>query len=61
MFESEELNLWQNCESVLLETNFRQGKGQWLDMLNWFSIGEATEDDINILESKPSSLSSETE
>ena len=30
-------------------------------MLNWFSIGEATEDDINILESKPSSLSSETE
>ena len=25
MYESEELNLWQNCESVLLETNFRQG------------------------------------
>ena len=24
MFHSKELNLWNNCESVLLETNFRQ-------------------------------------
>ena len=61
MYESEELNLWQNCESVLLETNFRQGKGQWLDMLNRFRIGEATEEDIKILESRPSSLLSEAE
>ena len=61
MFESEELNLWQNCESVLLETNFRQGKGQWLDMLNRFRIGEATEEDTKILKSRPSSLLSEAE
>ena len=25
MFKSEKLNLWENFESVLLETNFRQG------------------------------------
>ena len=26
MFKSKELNLWENCQSVLLETNFRQGE-----------------------------------
>ena len=61
MFKSEKLNLWQNCESVLLETNFRQGDGQWLDMLNRFRIGEATEEDIKIIESRPSSLLSDAE
>ena len=33
-FDCEELNLWNNCESVLLETNFRQGEGAWTQMLN---------------------------
>ena len=61
MFKSEKLNLWENCQSVLLETNFRQGEGPWLEMLNRFRIGEATEEDIKILESRPSSLLSETE
>ena len=61
IFESEDLNLWEKCESVLLETNFRQGAGQWLEMLNRFRIGEATEEDIKILESRPSSLLSEEE
>ena len=31
-----------------------------MDMLNWFRIGEATEDDITNLERRPSSLLSET-
>ena len=34
MFHSKKLNLWNNCESVLLETNFRQGEGSWTQMLN---------------------------
>ena len=34
MFHSKKLNLWNNCESVLLETNFRQGEGTWTQMLN---------------------------
>ena len=61
MFKSKELNLWENCQSVLLETNFRQGEGPWLEMLNRFRIGEATDEDIKILESRQSSLLSDTE
>ena len=50
MFESEELNLWNKCESVLLETNFRQGEGAWTQMLNRIRLGEQTEEDVKILE-----------
>ena len=61
MFQSKELNLWENCQSVLLETNFRQGEGAWLQMLNRIRVGEATDEDIKILESRPSSLLSKEE
>ena len=61
MFKSKELNLWENCESVLLETNFRQGQGPWLEMLNRIRIGEATDEDIEILESRQSSKLSTSE
>ena len=61
LFKSEELNLWENCQSILLETNFRQGEGPWLQMLNRIRIGEATDEDIKILESRPSSLLSREE
>ena len=61
MYRSEELNLWQNCASVLLETNFRQGEGAWTQMLNRLRIGEPTDEDINLLQKRPSSLLSETE
>jgi hypothetical protein len=61
MFKSEKLNLWENCESVLLEKNFRQKEGPWLEMLNRFRVGEATDEDIKILESRPSSLLSPAE
>ena len=56
MFHSKKLNLWNNCESVLLETNFRQGEGTWNQMLNRLRVGQQTEQDIAILESRPSSL-----
>ena len=42
-------NLWQNCEVVELETNFRQGKGNpWTECLNRTRIAEPSEDDIAI-------------
>ena len=52
MFNTNELNLWNNCESILLETNFRQGEGAWTQMLNRIRVGEQTEEDIKILESR---------
>ena len=61
LFESPELNLWENCQSVLLTENFRQGQGPWLKMLNRFRIGEATEEDIKVLQSSQSSLLSKAE
>ena len=56
MFNCDELNLWKNCESILLERNFRQGEGAWLQMLNRLRIGEPTEQDIKTLEDRPSTL-----
>ena len=61
IFKSEKLNLWKKCQSVLLETSFRQGEGLWLQMLNRIRIGEATDEDIQILESRQSSLLSASE
>ena len=61
MFHSEKLNLWNNCQSVLLETNFRQGEGAWTKMLNRIRVGEQTDEDIEILEKRPSSLLSRKE
>lgn len=62
MFDSEETNLWLNCQSVELETNFRQGEGNpWTEMLNRIRIGEHTEEDIEILKGRPSSLLTEDE
>ena len=61
MFESEELNLWNKCESVLLETNFRQGEGAWTQMLNRIRLGEQTEEDVKILEQRLASLLSKEE
>lgn len=34
MWKTSELNLWENSQSVLLETNFRQGEGAWTQLLN---------------------------
>ena len=56
LFKCNEMNLWQNCKSILLEKNFRQGEGTWTQMLNRLRLGQQTEQDIAILESRPSSL-----
>ena len=61
MFHSKELNLWNNCESVLLETNFRQGEGAWTQMLNRIRVGEPTDEDIETLEARLSTLLSKKE
>ena len=61
MFDCEELNLWNNCESVLLETNFRQGEGAWTQMLNRIRVGEQTDEDMKILEKRLSTLLSKKE
>ena len=61
MFHTKELNLWQNFESILVETNFRQGEGAWTEMLNRIRIGEPTEVDITTLEKRPSTLLSKSE
>ena len=44
------------CESVLLTENFRQGEGPFQQMLNRIRIGEASEEDIKVLQRRPSSL-----
>ena len=56
LFLSDEFNLWNNCESVLLETNFRQGEGAFTELLNRIRVGEHTDEDIATLEKRPSSL-----
>ena len=61
MFNSPDLNLWQNCKSILLTKNYRQGESAWNQMLNRIRIGEQTEEDIKILESRPSTLLSPEE
>ena len=61
IFYCSETNLWQNCESILLEKNFRQGEGEWTQVLNRIRLGEATNDDIKLLENRPSSLLSKKE
>ena len=53
--------MWQNCESILLEKNFRQGESEWTQVLNRIRLGEATNDDIKLLENRPSSLLSKKE
>ena len=46
-------DLWQNLEVVVLKTNFRQGEGDpWTNLLNRIRVGEATKEDIEVLESK---------
>ena len=52
MFNFKQLNLWNNCESILLETNFKQGEGAWANMLNRIRVGEQTQEDMRILESR---------
>ena len=54
-------NLWNNCQVVVLKTNFRQGNGNpWTELLNRVRKGEATSEDIQVLKSrKPSLLSQE--
>ena len=55
-------NLWENCQVVVLKTNFRQGNGNpWTELLNRVRIGEATAEDIKILASRKPSLLSQTE
>ena len=61
MFSSDELNIWNNCQSVLLEKNFRQGEGIWKQMLNRIRVGEQTEEDLITLRKRPSSLLSKLE
>ena len=56
MFDCNELNLWNKCESVLLETNFRQGEGAWTQMLNRIRVGEQTDEDTKTLEKRLSTL-----
>ena len=55
LFTSKELNLWENMESILLSTNFRHGQGLWQKLLNRARVGACTKEDIDILQSRPSS------
>ena len=61
MFFSNELNLWNNCQSLLLEKFFRQGEEAWTQMLDRIQIVEPTEEDLKLIRSRPSSLLSKAE
>ena len=43
LFESLELNLWENVQSVLLTETFRQGQGPWVKMLTDSALGKQLE------------------
>ena len=51
LWDSED-NLWNNHEVVVLTTNFRQGVSEWTNTLNRIRIGEVTQHDIDLLESR---------
>lgn len=53
LFNSEEDNLWNNCQSIVLKTNHRQGEhSPWKDTLNRIRVGEQNEKDKELLESR---------
>ena len=46
----------EQYESVLLETNFRQGEGEWTEMLNRIRVGKQTDKDMKKLNDRPYTL-----
>ena len=45
--------LWWKFDSIRLETNHRQGRNKvWADLLNRMSVGELTEDDLKLLQTR---------
>ena len=44
--------LWQNCEVIVLKRNFRQGEGNYSDILNRARTGDLTDADKAILETR---------
>ena len=50
-FESSE-NIWRSFDIVTLKTNFRQGVCQWTECLNRLRVGEITDDDRQLLETR---------
>ena len=44
--------LWQNCEAIVLDKNFRQGDGDYSAILNRARTGDLTDDDKAILETR---------
>ena len=52
LFNTDE-NLWNLLQSVVLKTNHRQGEGvQWTECLNRLRVGEMTEEDVALLETR---------
>ena len=52
LFNTDE-NLWNLLQSVVLKTNHRQGEGvQWTKCLNRLRVGEMTEEDVALLETR---------
>ena len=53
LFFSKTDNLWDNCESVILETNHRQGdRNVWTETLNRLRFGRVSKEDATLLESR---------
>ena len=53
LYFSKTENLWDNCESVVLETNHRQGdKNMWTETLNRLRFGRVSKEDATLLESR---------
>ena len=45
-------NLWNSCDAVTLKTNFRVGESPWNETLNRIRVGEETDEDIELLNSR---------
>ena len=55
LYFSKTENLWDNCESVVLETNHRQGdRNMWTETLNRLRFGRVSKEDATLLESRRS-------
>ena len=44
--------LWKNCDTIVLEINFRQGEGNYSEILNRARTGDLTDVDKEILETR---------
>ena len=52
LFNTTDMNLWNQCEAVNLKTNFRVGDSVWNETLQRIRFGEQTPEDLELLKTR---------